>query len=114
MHGSSLGKTHLFFYLPFFSLQNVLSFVHGYFYLFLIYNNIIKGLGSSLEDPEQDEARGDGGEDDKEKHLGTVRFNGGTTNQLFNQTCVSQPLGSRLGGELLPQCFIVNDDPWFA
>ncbi|OQU92109.1 hypothetical protein SORBI_3001G292100 [Sorghum bicolor] len=45
------------------------------------------GLGSSLEDPEQDEARGDGGEDDKEKHLGTVRFNGGTTNQLFNQTC---------------------------
>ncbi|OQU92115.1 hypothetical protein SORBI_3001G292100 [Sorghum bicolor] len=46
------------------------------------------GLGSSLEDPEQDEARGDGGEDDKEKHLGTVRFNGGTTNQLFNQTCL--------------------------
>lgn len=42
-------------------------------------------LGSSLEDPEQDEARGDGG-DDKEKHLGTVRLNGGT-NQLFNQTC---------------------------
>lgn len=44
-------------------------------------------LGSSLEDPEQDEARGDGGDDDdKEKHLGTVRLNGGT-NQLFNQTC---------------------------
>ncbi|XP_066344730.1 VAN3-binding protein-like [Miscanthus floridulus] len=43
-------------------------------------------LGSSLEDPEQDEARGDGGED-KEKHLGTFRFNGGTTNQLFNQKC---------------------------
>ncbi|CAD6342653.1 unnamed protein product [Miscanthus lutarioriparius] len=51
-----------------------------------IYCNIIKSLGSSLEDPEPDEARGDGGED-KEKHLGTVRFNGGTTNQLFNQTC---------------------------
>jgi len=73
------------------------------FTVIFIYSNIIKGLRSSLEDPEQDEARGDGGED-KEKHLGTVRFNGGTTNQLFNQTCVSQPLSSRLGSELLSQC----------
>ena len=85
---------HLFLVCRMFSLLFTVTF---------IYCNIIKSLGSSLEDPEPDEARGDGGED-KEKHLGTFRFNGGTTNQLFNQKCVSQTLGSRLSSELLPQC----------
>ena len=72
----------------FFHLFSVCRMFCLLFTVTFIYSNIIiiKSLGSSLEDPEPDEARGDGGED-KEKHLGTVRLNGGTTNQLFNQTC---------------------------
>ncbi|CAN6319120.1 unnamed protein product [Urochloa humidicola] len=42
-------------------------------------------LGSSSEDSERDEAGGDK-DGDEEKHLDTVRSNGGTS-QLFNQTC---------------------------